>query len=296
MAAGATLDALQQGRAGIAVVFSTDPSLSEPGHRGAARTTAACSAPSRCSRWRRRGSSNAYGNAAAAPGMRDDRQAPLDGRAAAHERRGGERHAAARRRGRVRAPRPARRHARACARGPRIAVGAQDFIESRLVALVYAQGLRGGGFNASVADVGGFRDRAYDAPLPQPRAAARRLRLVRARPRRRLPRASPATTPAGCARCSRGWMRRYRITVFPSTGAGSRNRFVMLRATASALGLQPPQRPRAAWATVACRRPAGRPRWPPRRPATSGCSCCAPALAGRTSARSRSGWRRSATS
>ena len=234
MAAGATLQALQQGRAGVAVVFSTDPSLTNPDiielqdDRGmfgseslfplaTARVIDAYGQPlrTRITTIGKRLSTAELRrmNGEVASGMR-----PRDAAAGfvRRARLGG---------------------TRALRRGPRIAVGAQDFVESRLVALVYAQALRSAGFNASVADVGGFRDRAYDA-------------LYRNRVQLLVDYGSSAldhvagfpgfsSNDAGRVRTLlTGWMRRYRITVFPSTGAGSRNRFVVLRATAESLGLR----------------------------------------------------------
>ena len=248
MAAGATLQALQQGRAGVAVVFSTDPSLTNPdivelagrprhvrhgvavpaGDARASSTPTASALRTRITTIGKRLSTAELRrmNGEVAGGMRPrDVAAGFVRRA----RLGG---------------------SRALRQGPRLAVGAQDFVESRLVALVYAQALRGGGFNASVADVGGFRDRAYDA-------------LYRNRVQLLVDYGSSAldhvagfpgfsSNDAGRVRTLlTGWMRRYRITVFPSTGAGSRNRFVD---AASDRG-----RPRAA----APQRPGG-PRLPPR--------------------------------
>ena len=197
MAAGATLQALQQGRAGVAVVFSTDPSLANPDivelqdDRGMFGTESLfpLATGARHRRLRR----------AAADAHQDDRQAALDGRAAAHERRGGERHAAARRRGRLRAPGPPRRLARPASgpahRGRRAGLRREPPGRPGLRA-----GAAGGGFNASVADVGGFRDRAYDALYRN------RVQLLvdygsSASTTSPASRASPATTRAAWARC-----------------------------------------------------------------------------------------------
>jgi osmoprotectant transport system substrate-binding protein len=46
----------------------------------------------------------------------------------------------------------------AASEGPAIVIGAQDFGESAILAEIYAQGLAGAGFDASIQEVGGFRD------------------------------------------------------------------------------------------------------------------------------------------
>src|SRR5262245_4271907 len=47
--------------------------------------------------------------------------------------------------------------------GPAIKIGAQDFGESAILSEIYKQALNANGFDASIAEVGGFRDLLFAA-------------------------------------------------------------------------------------------------------------------------------------
>lgn len=120
--------------------------------------------------------------------------------------------------------------------GPRILIGWQDFPENRVLAFIYARGLRGGGFNASVTGVNGFRDAAREALFTD------RIGMT-------VEYASSALEFAnGFAGFSsydttrvmtllRGWMRQRGVTVYAPAKARSQNRFAVLRSTSKRYGL-----------------------------------------------------------
>ena len=154
--ADAGVQALDDGVAEVAVAFSSNPQLSRPGHRRAARRPAHDHAPTTSCRSSRASLLRRYG---APLRRRLERRlaAALDARAARAQPAGDRRAAAGGGRRRVRRRQRARRPRAPARRGPRIVVGFQAFDENQTLALPLRRGAARRGLPRPRARAGGLR-------------------------------------------------------------------------------------------------------------------------------------------